>query len=48
MTVSEYSNRFVDIGVERSGLNKKEEYEKWHFHDRTLLRLVVFRVAFGH
>ena len=27
---------------------KKEEYEKWHFHDRTLLRLAVFRVAFGH
>ena len=27
---------------------KKQEYEKWHFHDRTLLRLAVFRVAFGH
>ena len=36
-----------------SGLNKErrrkktEEYEKWHFCYRTLLRLAVFRVAFG-
>ena len=22
--------------------------QKWHFHDRTLLGLAVFRVAFGH
>ena len=27
---------------------KKEEYEKWHFHDRTLLRLAVFRVTLSH
>ena len=37
-----------------SGLNKerkkerKKEYEKWYFCYRTLLRLAVFRVAFGH
>ena len=27
---------------------KKKEDEKWHFCYRTLLRLAVFRVAFGH
>ena len=27
---------------------RKKEYEKWHFHDRTLLGLAVFRVDFGH
>ena len=33
-----------------SGLNKerKKEYEKWYFCYRALLRLAVFRVAFGH
>ena len=44
----EYLNGLPDIVVEHCALNKKEEYEKWYFHDRTLLRLVVFRVAFGH
>ena len=32
-------NRLRDIIVEHSGLNnleRKKEYEKWHFHDRTL------------
>ena len=27
---------------------RKEEWEKWHFCYHTLLRLAVFRVAFGH
>ena len=27
---------------------RKKEYEKWHFHDRTLSGLAVFLVAFGH
>ena len=27
---------------------RKKEYEKWHFCYRTLLRLAVFRMAFGH
>ena len=27
---------------------KKKEYEKWYFCYRTLLRLAVFHVAFGH
>jgi len=26
----------------------KKEDENWHFHYRTLLRLAVFSVAFGH
>ena len=26
----------------------KKEYENWHFCYHTLLRLAVFRVAFGH
>ena len=47
LSYGEYLNRFRDIVVEHRGLNKKE-YEKWHFHDRTHLRLAVFRVAFGH
>ena len=29
-------------------LNEEASYEKWHFHDRTLLHLAVFRVIFGH
>ena len=28
-------------------LTRKKEYEKWHFHDRTLSRLAVFHVDFG-
>ena len=28
--------------------NNKKEYEKWRFCYHTLLRLAVFRVAFGH
>ena len=27
---------------------RKKEDENWYFHYRTLLRLAVFRVAFGH
>ena len=27
---------------------RKKEDEKWHFCYRTILRLAVFRVAFGH
>ena len=45
--VGKHDNHLLDI-VEHCGLNKKEEYEEWHFHDRTLLRLTVLRVAFGH
>ena len=44
-------NRFQDIVVELCGLNKKErkkEDETWHFCNRTLLRLAVLRMAFGH
>ena len=26
----------------------KKEYEKWHFCYHTLLRLAVFRMAYGH
>ena len=35
---------------EQSGRKEeiKKEDEKWHFCNRTLLRLTVFRVAFGH
>ena len=32
---------------QRKKERKKEEYEKWHFCYRTLLRLAVFHVAFG-
>ena len=38
---SEYSNQCLTV-VEQ------EEYGKWHFCNRTLLCLAVFRVAFGH
>ena len=29
-------------------VTRKKEDEKWHFCYRTLLRLAVFHVAFGH
>ena len=46
--ISSYHNLQSGRNKERKKERKKEEYEKWHFHDRTLLRLAVFRVAFGH
>ena len=33
---------------EQMVVTKKKEDEKWHFCNRTLLRLAVFRVAVGH
>ena len=45
----EYLNRLRDIVVEHSGRNKKErKKERKNTKNGTLLRLAVFRVAFGH
>ena len=50
MTVSTWTVFKLSL-FEQSGRNeerRKKEDEKWHFCNRTLLRLIIFSVAFGH